>query len=164
MCCADERKGFGSNVLNSCLEQNIKIINKFRNVKLGLPYIGRACCWEPSQGTSFPSFLTLWPLKNPKPWPGNKCERGHEALQSEVFVGPSSRPGHYILVWCAPVLAVLAVLYILLPLLVLYLFYLYWYCYFSLCHNYLYLFWFSWYCCISSQSIVNLLPLFLSSD
>ena len=67
---------------------------------------------------------------------------------------------HYILVWCAPVLAVLAVLYILLPLLVLYLFYLYWYCYFSLCHTYLYLFWFSWYCCISSQSIVNLLPLF----
>ena len=40
------------------------------------------------------------------------------------------------------------------------LFYLYWYCYFSLCHTYLYLFWFSWYCCISSQSIVNLLPLF----
>ena len=33
MPCADERRGFGTNVLNSCLEQNIKIINQFRHLK-----------------------------------------------------------------------------------------------------------------------------------
>ena len=59
----------------------------------------------------------IWNLVHPstptnaKLWPGNFSTTWY----------------HYILVWCAPVLAVLAILYILLPLLVLYLFYLSWY-------------------------------------